>query len=74
MASHSRLTTQPKVNWSHRFTDSFVTLKSGEELKVHKHVLADNSPVFEAMLSQDSEEAGNNKFSIPNIEDEIVVH
>ena len=74
MASHSWSTTQPKVNWSQRFIDSSVILNSVEELKVHKHVLADNSPVFEAMLSQDIEEAGNNKCAIPNIEDEMVVH
>lgn len=73
MTSKSGAMSQPEITWSQKHTDFTIVLKSGEELSVHKHVLADNSLVFEAMLSQDMEEAKNNKCTIESFEDVTVV-
>jgi len=45
-------------------TDFSIVLESGERLNVHKHVLADNSEVFEAMLTQEMEEKKNNEMRL----------
>jgi len=56
-------TSVPKteVTWSQRMTDFRIVLESGEKINVHKHILADNSEVFDAMLTQEMKENKNNE-------------
>jgi len=61
-----------KVTWSQKLTDFTIVLKSGKHLKVHKHVLAENSEAFEAMLTQEFEEAKTNQMSMAHFEDTTV--
>jgi len=42
-------------------TDFRIVLESGEKINVHKHILADNSEVFDAMLTQEMKENKNNE-------------
>merc|ERR1719312_133958 len=70
----SQSSSQERVTWNHKYPDFTVVLKSREELRVHKEKLAANSPVFDAMLTQDMQEARSNKCTIENFEDETVVH
>merc|ERR1719209_1131421 len=42
-------------------TDFSIIFESGHKINVHKHILADNSEVFEAMLTQEMEENKNNE-------------
>jgi len=64
---------KPKATWSQRYTDFVVVLKSGEELGVHKLILAENSPVFEAMLDQDMMESRKNLVRIDNFGEATVI-
>jgi len=53
-----------KVSWKQKFTDFTVVLKSGKKAKVHRHVLAKDSEVFDAMLTQDTQEKNTNQMSL----------
>jgi len=65
--------TTKEVKWSQRHTDFVIVVKSGKELRVHKHVLADNSPVFEAMLNKDMMETKANMVKIEQYAEETVI-
>ena len=72
MASSTESSPEPQVTWSQKFTDFAIRLQSGRRVKAHKHVLAENSEVFEAMLTQELEEAKNNEMSLEHFEDKTV--
>jgi len=63
----------PRYRWDQNFTDFDVVTKSGSRLKIHKHVLAKNSQVFLAMLTQGLEEAKNNEVNMSHFDEETVV-
>jgi len=52
------------VSWNQKFSDFTVALESGEKVKVHRHVLAKESDVFDAMLTQDTRENQNKEMSL----------
>jgi len=64
---------ESKVTWSQKFTDFSFILKSGQELKCHKFILANNSDFFEAMLTNDMEEAKSNQVKMDHFSGETVV-
>jgi len=64
---------QNKVTWSQKHTDFVIVLESGEALRVHKIFLAENSPVFDAMLSQDFVETQHNQVKIDQFDEETVI-
>jgi len=72
MAASSVPDSDLKVTWSQKLTDFTFVLKSGKHLEVHKHVLAENSEAFEAMLTQEFEESKNNQMSMLDFEDKTV--
>ena len=74
MASSTESSSEFQVTWSQKFTDFTIRLQSGRRVKAHKHVLAENSEVFEVMLTQELEEAKNNEMSLEHFEDEAVIH
>jgi len=60
-------TSKPVVTWSQNHTDFTIVVKSsnGQQLmRVHKHVLSDNSTVFKTMLDQDMLETNSNQVEI----------
>jgi len=62
-----------RITWSQKFTDFAVVLKSGDELRCHKHVLSDNSPFLDDLLSGETAEARANKLDVSGLEEETVV-
>jgi len=62
-----------EVSWNQKFTDFTVVLKSGEKVKVHRHVLAENSDVFDAMLTQDTQEKNTNQMSFEHWDEAIAI-
>jgi len=62
-----------RVNWNQKFTDFAIVLKSGQKLGVHQFILANNSEVFEAMLTKDMEETSRKEMSLEHFEDEAVI-
>ena len=56
-----------KATWSQKFTDFVITLGSGQELNCHKFVLAENSSVFDEMLSGQFREAKTNSMKIDSL-------
>jgi len=73
MATKSETSLQSKVTWSQKLTDFSVIVKSGEKLQVHRHILAENSDVFEAMLTKDMEESKTNEVQMDHFSEETVV-
>lgn len=71
--------TSSRATWSQEFTDFALVVKSelscGEEweLKCHKHVLAENSPVFKAMLKTDYAETKTSQMWIEDFKEETVI-
>ena len=66
MASKSASCEPGQVTWDQNFTDFVIVTKSGEKLRVHQVFLAENSPVFKAMLTQDMLETQENQVEIKN--------
>merc|ERR1719193_493414 len=73
MESKTEIATQ-EVTWSQKLTDFVIVLSSGKELQVHKHVLAENSPVFEAMLTGDMLETKLNRVKIQQFSEETIIN
>jgi len=73
MASNKESTSQTLVTWNQKITDFTVVLQSGKRVRVSKYILAENSEVFESMLTQEYEEAKNNEMSLAHFKDETVV-
>jgi len=71
MASDAE-TSKPKVTWNQKHTDFTIRDKSGNKFEVHKHILAENSPVFEAMLDQEMMETKMNKVEIKQFDGETI--
>ena len=70
----SEATPKVEVTWSQKLTDFTVLLKSGEKVKVHKHILAENSEVFERMLTNKKyEETKNGQVSLEHFEQATVI-
>ena len=65
--------TQAQVTWSQKVTDFTFLLESGEELRCHKYVLVENSPVFDAMLTNAYEEAQKSQMSIGHFDKDTVI-
>jgi len=63
---------KPEMKSNRKFTDFVLLPKFGKELKCHKFVLVENSPVFEAMLTQDFEEAITNEMKLDDFDEETV--
>ena len=65
---------KPKVvTWSQKHTDFALVLKSGQELKCHKFVLAESSPFFDTMLSQQQfTETATSRMKVGHIEEVTV--
>ena len=73
MASSAESSPEFQVTWSQKLTDFGVILKSGKELRVHKHVLAENSMVLEAMLSHEMEETLRSQMKMDHYNENTVV-
>ena len=73
MESNKEPMSKPRPSWNQKFTDFEIILQSGEKLRVHKLVLADNSEVFEAMLTKDMEESNTSKMSLEHFEEDAVI-
>uniref|UniRef100_A0A914R3G9 BTB domain-containing protein n=1 Tax=Panagrolaimus davidi TaxID=227884 RepID=A0A914R3G9_9BILA len=58
--------------WNIGFEDFAIVTSDGKELKVHKNVLAAQSPVFAAMLKPHTKESMEGKVVIPDFSSEIV--
>jgi len=71
MASNSP--SGPRVTWNQKLTDFAFVLKSGQELRCHKFVLATNSPVLDGMLSNDFNETKSNRMTIEHFDEDTVV-
>jgi len=74
MESNKEPMSKPRPSWNQKFTDFEIILQSGEKLRVHKLVLADNSEVFEAMLTKDMEESNTSKMSLEHFEEDAVIN
>jgi len=72
MASGKGASPTLRVTWSQKLTDFALVLKSGDELKCHKFVLAENSEVFEAMLNKDYLETSSSRMKVDHFEEEAV--
>merc|ERR1711990_1066718 len=55
-------------------TDFSIILEEGNEIKVHKYILAQNSKVFETIFNQELEEIKNNQVIIDFFDQETVKH
>jgi len=62
-----------QVTWSQKHTDFTIVTASGKELKCHKFILAENSPVFDAMLEKDCTETTTDKMDLKHIEEETLI-
>jgi len=65
-----------KATWSQEYTDFAVIACSHfgkEELKCHKHVLAENSPLLKGLLKTDYSETKTNQMRIENFQVETVI-
>jgi len=61
------------VTWSQKHTDFALVLKSGKELKCHKHVLAESSSFFDTMLSQQQfTETATSRMKVEHFEEDTV--
>jgi len=61
------------VTWSQKHTDFALVLKSGQELKCHKFVLAESSPFFDTMLSQQQfTETATSRMKVEHMEEVTV--
>jgi len=61
------------ATWSQKRTDFTIAMKSGEKVKVHQHILAENSEVFETMLDQEFVETKKKEMSIEQFDTATVV-
>jgi len=73
MSSPNTSAVEPKITWSQKFTDFGLILESGEEIKCHKFVLAQNSEVFEAMLTSDMKESKTSQAKVDQFSKETVI-
>jgi len=73
MASETAALSNSKVTWNQKLTDFALILKSGEEFRCHKFVLANNSPVFESMFGQEADEGSQTHITIDHFDEETVV-
>jgi len=73
MSSPNTSAVEPKITWSQKFTDFGLILESGEEIKCHKFVLAQNSEVFEAMLTSDMKESKTSQAKVSQFSKETVI-
>jgi len=62
-----------KVTWNQKHSDFVIILKTEEELRVHKFILAANSPVFDAMLEQDMKESHSSRVKIDQFGETTVI-
>jgi len=61
------------VTWSQKHTDFALVLKSGQELKCHKFVLAESSSFFDTMLNQQQfAETATAQMKVEHLEEETV--
>ena len=61
------------VTWSQKHTDFALVLKSGQELKCHKFVLAESSSFFDTMLNQQQfAETATARMKVEHLEEETV--
>ena len=68
MAAKSASVAKREVTWSQKLTDFTIILEEGGRIRVHKHVLAENSEAFEAMLTQEYEETKNNEMVLEHFD------
>ena len=73
MSSPTTSAVEPKITWSQKLTDFGLILESGEEIKCHKFVLAQNSEVFEAMLTSDMKESKTSQAKVSQFSKETVI-
>jgi len=62
-----------EVSWNQKFTDFTVALKSGKKVKVHRHVLAKDAEVFDAMLTQDTQEKNTKEMSLEHWDESTAI-
>jgi len=62
-----------QVTWSQKHTDFTIVTASGNELKCHKFILAENSPFFDAMLQKDCMETKINQMDLKHVEEETLI-
>jgi len=61
------------VTWSQKHTDFALVLKSGQELKCHKFVLAESSSFFDTMLNQQQfTETSTSRMKVEHMEEVTV--
>jgi len=73
MESKSASVAKREVSWSQKLTDFSIVLEEGQKIRVHKHVLAENSEVFEAMMYQELEETKNNEMVLEHFDQGTVI-
>jgi len=73
MESKSASVAKREVSWSQKLTDFSIILEEGKKIRVHKHVLAENSEAFEAMLTQQFEETQSNEMILEHFDQDTVL-
>jgi len=73
MESKSASIAKREVTWSQKLSDFSIILEDGEKIRVHKHVMAENSEVFETMLTQEFQETQNSEMVLEHFDRGTVV-